>query len=322
MKKILLYTVIIVLLAGCIKEQSKKINPLPSSAEILFLSNMDTGSQGREIYSMSADGSNVTRITYTGGYYRLLGIDVTRRYIVVTKKDRDTGKKSLWLIDLRKGEEKRLTDPENNAEGDSFSPDGEWIVFYMTLSDESQSDIYKIRIDGTSLTRLTYTDDMEADPCWSNDGSKIAFISYSGEIKRFVLKIMDQDGRNMRTIYDCRDNISTKYFPPGAYDPSWSPDDQWIVFEKPVKGNEENAGAGVWHIFKIRSDGTDLIDLREGGHTGMAEYLPSFSADGEFILFSARYDSQIDIFIMDKNGGSLKKLTDKPSYEEFAIWIK
>jgi len=110
---------------------------------------------------MSADGSNITRITYTGGYYRLLGIDVTRRYIVVTKKDRDTGKKSLWLIDLRKGEEKRLTDPENNAEGDSFSPDG-----------------------------------------------------------------------------------------------------KWIVFEKPVKGNEENAGAGVWHIFKIRSDGTDLIDLR------------------------------------------------------------
>ena len=174
-----------------------------------------------EIYSMSADGSNITRITYTGGYYRFLGIDVTRRYIVVTKRDKDTGKKSLWLIDLRKGEEKRLTDPESNAEGDSFSPDG-----------------------------------------------------------------------------------------------------KWIVFEKPVKGNEENAGAGVWHIFKIRSDGTDLIDLREAGHTGMAEYLPSFSADGEFILFSARYDSQIDIFIMDKNGGSLKKLTDKPSYEEFAIWIK
>jgi len=59
--------------------------------------------EGREIYSMSADGSNVTRITYTGGYYRFLGIDVTRRYIVVTKRDRDTGKKSLWLIDLRKG---------------------------------------------------------------------------------------------------------------------------------------------------------------------------------------------------------------------------
>jgi len=44
---------------------------------------------------MSADGSNVTRITYTGGYYRLLGIDVIRRYIVVTKRDKDTGKKSL-----------------------------------------------------------------------------------------------------------------------------------------------------------------------------------------------------------------------------------
>lgn len=169
--------------------------------------------------------------------------------------------------------------------------------------------IYKIKIDGTNLTRLTQTmDATESDPAWSSDKSKIAFVSYSAQTPRFVLKIMDADGSNIKTIYDCGDNISTPYFKPGVYDPSWSPDDQWIVFEKPVHYAGENGGAGVWHIFKIHPNGTGLIDLSQNeNHTDMAEYLPSFSGDGEKIIFSARYglgnsDIKIDIFLMDANG--------------------
>jgi len=109
-----------------------------------------------------------------------------------------------------------------------------------------------MKIDGSSLTRLTHTNDAtESDPSWSADGKNIAFVSYSAQTQRFVLKVMDADGRNVRTVYDPADSISTPYFKPGVYDPSWSPDDQWIIFEKPVHYAGENGGAGVWHIFKI-----------------------------------------------------------------------
>jgi len=334
---------IVAISSGCLNNYSTEsqqfLHPLPTSAQILFVSNMDTGSRAKEIYCMNENGGNITRITYSHYHHRILGIDKSKRYIAATRIEKDTNppaglgdedRKSLWVLDLETGNEKRLTDPANNTEGDSFSPNGEWTVFHMIIAGDSQADIYKIKTDGSNLTRLTYTNDTtESDPVWSNNGQKIAFISYSAKVTRFVLKIMDVDGQNVRTVYDPNDTISTPYFKPGVYDPAWSPDDQWIVFEKPIHYAGENGDAGVWHIFKIHPDGTGLVDLsQQGNHESMAEYLPSFSKDEKHIVFSARYgssdpaDVQVDIFLMDENGGSLKKLTDMNTVEDFGVWIK
>lgn len=318
-----------------------RIRPLPNSAEILFVSNRDSGSRIKEIYSMDSDGGHVTRITFTGLHHTILGIDKSRRYIVVTRAVVDTtppsglgdeDRKSVWIIDLKTGEEKKLTDFVNNAEGDSFSPDGEWIVFHMVLSGESQSDIYKIKRDGTELTRLTYTESYsECDPEWSSDGKNIVFTLFDPNIGRFVLKTMDNNGHNIKTIYDCEDNISTPNFPPGVYDPSWSSDDQWIVFEKSVEYHGENGGAGIWHIFKIHPNGTGLVDLSEaGGHINLTEYKPSFSPYDRFIIFTARYTAStsnqanihIDIFKMNIHGKIIQRLTNDSFYEEYPVWIK
>ena len=80
---------------------------------------------------------------------------------------------------------------------------------------------------------------------------------------------------------------------------------------------------------KIRNDGTGLVYLSEaGGHDTWAEYLPSFSADGEHIIFTARFGASdpanvdIDIFTMDKDGSSLQQLTDNSAYNEDAVWIR
>ncbi len=333
----------LVILSGCPnnnpEEPEESIHSLPASAKILFVSNMDTHTRTKEIYAMDENGASITRITYSHYHHRLVGIDRTKRYIATTLVEEDTDapdglgdedRKAVWVIDLESKTEKRLTDPENNAEGHSFSPDGEWIVFYMVVSGDNQADIYKIRRDGTDLTRLTHTQDAtESDPAWSSDGSQIAFVSYSAQSPGFVLKVMNSDGTGERVVYDPDDTISTPYFKPGVYDPSWSPDDNWIVFEKPVRYNGENGDAGVWHIFKIHPDGSGLVDLSErGGHTDMAEYLPSFSSDGERIIFSARYgssspdDVQIDIFTMDKDGGNLTKITNLNSIEDVGVWIE
>ena len=336
--------IVVVLAEGYLKSQTpgslkeSGLYSIPHSAKILFVSNMDTGTRSKEIYSMNDDRSDITRITCSNFHHSIIGIDRTRRYIVATRVEEDTNspsglgdedRKSIWILGLKTYSETRLTDPKNDAESDSFSPDSEWIVFHMIIAGDNQADIYKMRINGSDLTRLTQTNDAtESDPSWSNDGKKIAFVSYRMDVKRFVLKIMDTDGRNIRTVYDCNDTISTPYFPPGAYDPSWSPNDKWIVFEKPVHYAGENGDAGIWHIFKIHPDGTGLIDLSQnGGHIDMAEYLPSFSRDGKYIIFSARYGSsdpsnvQVDIFKMDNEGKSLERLTDMKSYEEFGVWI-
>jgi len=330
---------IIAIFSGCIQEKvpNQRIESLPDTADILFVSNRDTGSRRTEVYAMDIDTGAVTRITFTNEHHFITGIDISRQYMVVSRAEKDTDppsglgnedRRALWIIDLQTKQEVRLTDPRNHAEGDSFSPDSEWIVFHMRLAGEEQTDIYKVRRDGSELTQLTNTKDaVEGDPAFSNSGTEIAFVYLDGTTQQFVLKVMDADGRKVKTIYDSGSTVSTPVFPPGCYDPSWSPDDQWLVFEQCVEYAEENWGSGIWHIFKVKRDGTALVDLSlAGGHSDRAEYLPSFSPDGKFIVFGSIYEAKIpeeshnDIFIMDTNG-DLKRLTKNPASDMYPVWI-
>jgi len=321
-----------------------RLSSIPASGKILFLSNRDIravfAQYRKEIYAMDENGGNVTRITKTKDHHYLFGVDKSGRYLVVSRADKNTkfppglgdeDRRNVWILDLVTKQETRLTPPENEAEADSFSPDSDWIVFFMVPKGKQIADIYKIRRDKTGLTNLTNTpNESDADPVWSNDGKRIAFLSIGPQTQgHFVLRVMDVDGRNVRTVYGAEESVATPRFPPGAYDPSWSPDDKWIVFSKPVRNEGENGNAGVWHICKIRPDGTGFVDLSQaGGHTDWAEYVPRFSPDGKSIVFNARYGHKkptkvkIDVFVMDENGGSLRKLTDSSAVNDGAFWIE
>lgn len=79
----------------------------------------------------------------------------------------------LRLLDLETGEERPLTGQNDHAEGRSFSPDGEWIVFWMIFAGEQQADIHKIKGDGTGLANLTRSPDaIDFDPAWSPEGTR------------------------------------------------------------------------------------------------------------------------------------------------------
>ncbi|MBD3271309.1 MAG: T9SS type A sorting domain-containing protein, partial [Elusimicrobia bacterium] len=319
-------------------KRSILINALPTDADLIFVSNRDTGSRRTEIYAISVDGSNVTRITDSSYHHFISAVDPTKRYILTSRAEEDTNepsglgdedKRSLWIIDLELMQETRLTDPADHAEGDSFSPDGYWIVFHMIKSGQTTSDLYKIRINGTQLTQLTQTTDaVESDPSWSPDGEKIVFDYLDADPGRFVLKTMNTDGTNIQDLYDGGPGVSTPAFPAGNYDPSWSPDGQWVVFERAVSSNNENWGNGIWHIYKVRADGTDITDLSQaGGHTTWAEFLPSFSPDGNFIIFSAYYEagnpvnSLDDVLVMDTNGSSVMRVTTSGYSDKYPAWI-
>ncbi|MDG6218479.1 MAG: hypothetical protein QCI00_03460 [Candidatus Thermoplasmatota archaeon] len=330
-------------LSGCIDDY-QGIESIPETAEILLLSNRDTGDNRKEIYSLDLNESSLKRITYSNVHHFLIGIDSQKRYIVAARAVDDThmpkglgdeDDKSLWVIDLQTGEELRLNEEGTIAEGKSFSSDSEWIVFWMQKNASIASNIYKTRKDGSELTQLTNTtDSFEFDPVWSKDGESIVFTCYNHNIGRSVLKKMDAEGSNVIFVYDGGEGVTTLLFPPGNYDPSWSPDGNWIVFDRTVRFNEEiggeNGGAGVWHIFKVRSDGTDVLNLsKENNQQNAANYLPSFSSNGSQIVFSSRYGMadpkivKIDLFLIDDHGGSLRKLTNSENsiYYDMGIWL-
>lgn len=226
----------------------------------------------------------------------------------------------------------------HHAEGKSISPDGEWVVFWMLRDGDLQSDIYKIRIDGTDLVNLTNTSgpgQNAYDPAWSSDGSRIAFNRYHSDPACVSLNVMNADGSAEQLIFDPEGGVATPLFPAGAYDPAWSPDDQWLAFDMAVRftGTGKNLYAGVWNIFAISSDGSGVaLNLSEAGsHADRAEYRPSFSPDGESILFSSRYhdpadaeNAHLDIFVMNAITGAItSRVTDTglASHDMFAVWV-
>ncbi|HVP36656.1 MAG TPA: hypothetical protein VMT04_06625 [Terriglobales bacterium] len=72
-----------------------------------------------------------------------------------------------------------------------WSPDSKKIVYEVTTEDGHNVynvDIYVINTDGTGRTRLTNTpDEIESNPSWSPDGTKIAYIR-SGKVLVIKLK--------------------------------------------------------------------------------------------------------------------------------------
>ena len=84
-------------------------------------------------------------------------------------------------------------------------------------------------------------------PCFSPDGSKIAYVKYSSDAKSCSIWIMNTDGSEQVQITDAKKGY--------AYNPRWSPDGQHIVFQASKKDKKD------FDIYIIDTDGNNLTQV-------------------------------------------------------------
>jgi TolB protein len=188
-----------------------------------------------------------------------------------------------------------------NAEA-TISKDG-WIVFTSTR--DGDLDLYKMRLDGSGLTRLTSTPGYDGGAFFSADGKRIVWRAsrpaagselddYRALLARKLVRpgrlelwVMNADGTDARQVTSLG---------AASFAPFFHPDGRRIVFASNVR----DPRGPNFDLYIVNDDGTGLERLTTyDGFDGF----PMFSPDGRKLVFASNRNGkrlgETNVFIAD-----------------------
>jgi TolB protein len=196
-----------------------------------------------------------------------------------------------------------------DASDPAWAPAGGRIVFTRTDPDTLDSDLWLMRADGTSKTRITSGASVDQDPSWAPDSRRIVFSSNrSGSIQLHVLDLTNPTTAPRRIT-----SVGTT--PAFAFDPSWSPDGTLIAFSR-------SSSTGV-DLYTIHPNGTGLH--RVTATPGLDEDAPNWAPGGGRLVYTrhARSDGLIcthAVFTINRDGTGARKIFDTACEDWQAAW--
>jgi Tol biopolymer transport system component len=207
----------------------------------------------------------------------------------------------IFIIDVDGHNKKRLTDTSAWERHPVFSPDGQKIVFAtgrygnppkpLRQGGRDAGEILIMNTDGTHQQRLTTNQVFDGDPCWSLDGSKIAFSSERDGNEEIYL--MNPDGTEPINLTDN---------PAEDSQPAWSPNGRKLAFVSKRDGNRE--------IYVMSVDGGNPKRLTKQPTSD--DRHPIWLPDGSKILFVSTRDGNAEIYSMNVDGSEQENLTNNP----------
>lgn len=268
-------------------------------SKIVFVSdrNSRNGRTIKEVYLMDFDGRNVTQLTSHGGITMSPAMSRDGKYLLYSLLPSPDSKKrnnDLYLMDVKTKETKIISDREGINSGAIFLPDGKSIA--LTLTHSGNAEIYQMNLETHALRKITNHFASDVDPSINQDGTLMTFLSdRAGKAMIYTLDPQGEERSVSRISYVGQFNAT----------PRFSPDGKDIVFASWVDNS--------FDLYHISSNGENLQRLTK--NFGSNED-PSYSSDGEFILFSSqrvisRVKAEQNLYIMDRDGGILGAVTAK-----------
>jgi TolB protein len=244
-------------------------------------------------------------------------------------------------VALSIGSVRRSTSPSSSPSPPTrLTPPAHVIVFARAASDslDSRIEIAYVPARGGAIVSLTDAGKagmVAAEPRWSPNGSRIAFVmSPLGHLTRYAgdgdIYVMNSDGTGIRQLTHGLDASSPAWSPEGsriAYvqdqgqelvvmradgsgqhviarargyyeSPAWSPDGRTIAYQSSPTGNID-----LTAVFTIRPDGTHERQLTS---VSASAGFPAWSPDGTRIAYSAGDQ----LWIMNSDGTGARRLTN------------
>jgi TolB protein len=242
----------------------------------------------QELYLMDYDGHNQRRISghkSTSGYS-----DWSPGGDAIAYMSYFSGTPGIYYVDLASGNKVPVYVEPPLSLSPSFAPDGRRIAFAHSRG--ANTDIYVCERDCRNPRAVTSSGAIDTNPSWSPDGRQLAFTS--GRSGQPQIYVMDADGANVRRISFEGD------YNDGA---TWRPDGTHLAY----------ASRADRRRFQIAL--TSLVDLTtrllSSGPDSYEE--PSFSPDGQKIVFTVKRGVESQIFTMNAEGGNWRQLTHEGS---------
>jgi TolB protein len=222
----------------------------------------------------------------------------------------------VYVMDANGGQLQNLTRHASDDFAPTWSPDGRQIAFISRR--QGNSEIYVLDAAdilanpacaalpdaffvnenlpcAPPIRRLTHSAADEANPVWSPDGRRIAFVQETDrDSEIFAMSVTCDDPVQAcpSDRYNLSDNPALDRYP------AWSPDGRHIAFA--------SNRSGTWDIYVIRADGSQIRLLTDGQGIFIS---PAWSPDGQHIVFAGRRDGEETFYLTNADGSELRRLT-------------
>jgi Tol biopolymer transport system component len=217
-------------------------------------------SKADEMIVQLADGS-VKRANKQKGFFARVRKSVwlpESDGLIMTAKDKQTAPHQLWFLSLSTGEARNITNDAEDYVGLSGTRDSRTL---LTTKVTLVTSLWVIDRE-SRLSQIPSTNNVGVRGfSWNKDG-QLLYVRTVGN--SFDLMLMNSDGTARKQVtFDGQRNQS----------PKASPDGRYIIFT--------SYREGIAHIWRVRTDGTDMRQLT----TGTFEDMPALSPDGKWMVF-------------------------------------
>jgi len=200
---------------------------------------------------------------------------------------------------------RRLT-TENNIRHfyPSLSPTGQ-SVLYSAFFAANNYEVYQLDIDDGSIAQLTNSYGVDNAPEFSPDGQTITYMHNSPAKNINQIIVADRDGGNAGNLPQIT-----------GWDPTWSPDGEFILFASDRDGAVQ--------LFTARTDGTKLHRITSlPAIRGRSDW----SSDGQYVVTYSGEAWHRELYIMNADGSNVRQLTPSggnsqgPSFSPDSKWV-
>jgi Tol biopolymer transport system component len=274
----------------------------------------------------SPDGSRIAFVGYTGQYeLHVMNADGTGDHIVATDATGGTiwlskqpwsadGSRLAWgparegdiyTASAAGGDVRRITTDGRQKESPVWSPTAPQLAYAALVPGSSASswELFSARDGGSAPVQITSGGFQNMQPSWSPNGSSIAFVRTVNSER--AIYAVHPDGTELHRVVGFSGSDA-------AGEPAWSPDGSKIAYTNNANGRSAPYSALGVEIFLVNADGSGERRLTELAPQFAYDTAPTWSPDGDQILFKRRADLFARLMTMNTDGTCESALSTDP----------